>query len=90
MPGAESYRPANFQELLPLLHRAGVEFIVIGGGAGIAHGQARVTYDVDVVYSRSAENMQRIIDALRDYAPYRAARPADCRSNGTRRCCERA
>ncbi len=68
-------KPANFQELLPLLYRAGVEFIVIGGGAGVAHGQARLTYDVDVVYSRSPENLQRIINALKDYAPYPRGAP---------------
>lgn len=42
---------ANFSELLPLLVRHGVRFIVIGGGAAIAHGLARLTYDVDVVYA---------------------------------------
>jgi predicted nucleotidyltransferase len=68
-------QPANFEELLPILHRAGVEFIVIGGGAGIAHGLARLTYDVDVVYSRSPANLQRIIDALRDYEPYPRGAP---------------
>lgn len=68
-------RPANFQELLPLLHRAGVEFIVIGGGAGIAHGLARLTFDVDVVYSRSPANLQRIIEALREYEPYPRGAP---------------
>jgi hypothetical protein len=50
-------KPANFQELLPLLQHAGVEFIVVGGGAAIAHGLARATYDVDVVYSRTDENL---------------------------------
>jgi predicted nucleotidyltransferase len=69
-------RPANFAELLPILDRAGVQFIVIGGGAGIAHGLARLTYDVDVVYSRSPANLQRIIEALRDYQPYPRGAPA--------------
>ena len=68
-------RPANFAQLLPLLHRAGVEFIVIGGGAAIAHGLARLTHDVDVVYSRTPTNLQRIVDALRDYKPYPRGAP---------------
>lgn len=68
-------RPANFEDFLPLLQRAGVEFIVIGGGAGIAHGLARLTYDVDVVYSRTPTNLQRIVDALRDYQPYPRGAP---------------
>jgi hypothetical protein len=33
----------NFRAFLPLLLRAGVRFIVIGGGASIAHGLARTT-----------------------------------------------
>ena len=37
---------ANFRELLPLLVRNGVRFIVVGGGAVIAHGSARLTSDV--------------------------------------------
>jgi hypothetical protein len=40
----------NFREILPLLIRHNVRFIVIGGGASIAHGLARSTFDVDVVY----------------------------------------
>jgi hypothetical protein len=68
-------RPANFEEFLPILHRAGVDFIVIGGGAGIAHGLARLTADVDVVYSRAPANLQRIIDALREYEPYPRGAP---------------
>jgi predicted nucleotidyltransferase len=68
-------RPANFEEILPMLQRAGVDYIVIGGGAGIAHGLARLTYDVDVVYSRSPANLQRIIDALREFKPYPRGAP---------------
>jgi hypothetical protein len=43
----------NFAELLPLLARHDVQFVLIEGGAAIAHGSARVTLDVDVVYSRA-------------------------------------
>lgn len=42
---------ANFSELLPTLINHEVHFIVIGGGAAIAHGSARLTSDVNVVYS---------------------------------------
>ena len=38
----------NFEELLPLLLKHQVKFILIGGGAAMAHGSARATYDVDV------------------------------------------
>ncbi len=66
---------ANFAELLPLLARHGVKFILIGGGAGIAHGLGRTTYDVDVVYARDEENLQRLVSALADQSPYMRGAP---------------
>ena len=38
----------KFDQLLPVLVNAGVELILIGGVAGVIHGSARVTYDVDM------------------------------------------
>jgi len=55
---------AELEKLLPALAQAGVEFILIGGVAGIVHGSARATYDVDLVYSRNKENFQRLAKAL--------------------------
>jgi predicted nucleotidyltransferase len=65
----------NFIEFLPLLVRHQVKFIVIGGGAAIAHGSARVTLDVDVVYARDAENVRRLAGALAPYDPYLRGAP---------------
>jgi hypothetical protein len=62
--------PANLEGLIPLLHGAGIEFIVVGGGAALAHGLARMTFDVDVVYSRDPANISRIVMALQPYQPY--------------------
>ena len=61
---------ANFRELLPVLARHQVRFIVVGGGAAIAHGSARATQDVDVVYARDPENIGRLAAALGPHAPY--------------------
>jgi hypothetical protein len=36
----------EFENLLPVLVRGGVDFILVGGVAGIVHGSARLTYDV--------------------------------------------
>lgn len=66
---------ANFVELLPVLHRHQVSFILIGGGAGIVHGSQRVTTDVDVVYSRSSENLSRLAEALKTHHPYLRGAP---------------
>lgn len=61
---------ADCEMLLAVLVEDGVQFILIGGWAAILHGSARSTMDVDVVYSREADNIQRLVAALRPYAPY--------------------
>jgi predicted nucleotidyltransferase len=65
----------NFREILPLLTRNQVRFILIGGGAAIAHGSAKATYDVDVVYARDAENIRFLVNALCPYQPYLRGAP---------------
>ncbi|MGC2628120.1 MAG: hypothetical protein WA269_14915 [Candidatus Udaeobacter sp.] len=60
----------NLEKLLPTLVGAGVEFVIIGGVAGILHGSARATYDVDLVYSRKEQNIQRLASVLAAYNPY--------------------
>lgn len=65
----------NFREILPLLLQHKVRFIVIGGGAAIAHGLARTTYDVDVVYARDAENLRHLVAALQAHQPYLRGAP---------------
>jgi predicted nucleotidyltransferase len=57
-------KPGNFSYFLPKLCQHGVEFILIGGGAAIVHGAARTTYDVDILYSRTPENLKKLITAL--------------------------
>jgi len=67
---------AEFDKLLPLLVHGGIEFILIGGVAGIVHGAARLTYDVDVVYARTAANLRRVAAALKPAEPYLRDAPA--------------
>jgi hypothetical protein len=58
------------------LNLDGVRYILIGGWAAIIHGTARSTNDVDVVYARDPDNVQRLVDALQPWDPYlRGARP---------------
>jgi hypothetical protein len=66
---------ADFAGLLRTLASAGVEFVVVGGVAGAAHGLARATYDLDVVYSRAAPNLERLEAALAPLAPYLRGAP---------------
>ena len=67
--------PGNFPFFLPHLCQFDVQYILIGGGAAVAHGAARATYDVDVVYERTEENYTRIVTALRDSTLYYRGAP---------------
>jgi predicted nucleotidyltransferase len=65
----------NLAALLTSLVDAGVEFILVGGAAGTALGAARLTQDVDVVYAREPQNLQRIVTALSGTNPYPRGAP---------------
>ena len=52
---------------LPVLRHlaaAGLDFVVIGGVAGGAHGSVYPTYDVDVAYARDDDNLERLAGVL--------------------------
>ena len=66
----------EFEKILAVLAEAKVKFILIGGVAGNLHGSARITYDLDVVYARSRDNIQRLTEALRPHTPYLRGAPA--------------
>jgi predicted nucleotidyltransferase len=57
------------------LHRAGVEFVIVGGIAATIHGSARVTQDLDIVYARTPENIARLAAALAPHRPYLRGAP---------------
>src|SRR2546423_7438669 len=65
----------QFRTLLAALHSNNVAFVIIGGVAATLHGSARVTYDLDIVYERTPENLQRIIEALGPFKPYLRGAP---------------
>jgi hypothetical protein len=65
----------DFEALLDTLGKNKVAFIVVGGAAAIAHGSARLTQDLDIVYQRSQENLDRLVAALRDRNPYPRGAP---------------
>jgi len=52
------------QQLLAVLRRHGVPFVVIGGHAVNFHGYIRTTEDVDVVWLRSPQAEQDLLAAL--------------------------
>src|SRR5438552_2340375 len=68
--------PTDFARVLQILARHDVKFILIGGLAAIVHGSPRLTFDVDMVYSRGRDNIRRLVEALRPFSPYlRGAAP---------------
>ena len=52
----------DFAALLATLDRHKVAFIVVDGGAAIAHGSTRLTQDLDMVYERSTANLDRLVE----------------------------
>ncbi|MFN8095416.1 MAG: hypothetical protein U0599_24910 [Vicinamibacteria bacterium] len=66
----------DFEALLRALRVEGVDFILVGGVAARAHGSARLTQDLDVVYRRTPENIARLVRALAPHSPYLRGAPA--------------
>jgi hypothetical protein len=72
--------------LLGALARNGVDFVVIGGLAGMAHGSAYPTFDLGVAYALDPGNLERLAAALREIgvalrgAPPGLPFPADART----------
>lgn len=65
----------KFDQLIPLLVTARVEFIIVGGVAASVHGSARSTEDLDIVYRRTPENVSRLVGALAPCQPYLRGAP---------------
>ena len=57
------------ETLLKELHRLEVEFVIIGGMAAVAHGSAFLTADLDLCYSRTIGNLEKLAEALAPFPP---------------------
>ena len=74
MPGASEFDP------IPVLVRfadAAIDFVVIGGVAGGAHGSIYATEDVDLTYSRETANLERLAALLRELDAHLRGAPRD-------------
>jgi hypothetical protein len=65
----------DFPALIALLSSGKVEHIVVGGVAAGLHGSAHVTFDLDIVYRRTPENLERIAITLAPIRPYLRGAP---------------
>ncbi len=59
----------QFQKAIQILCDCEVEFVVIGGLCATLHGSARMTYDLDICYSRTRANIGRLAAALAPFHP---------------------
>src|SRR5689334_741031 len=68
-----------YEKLLGKLVRADVKFIIVGGVAVALNGFVRATEDVDILIDSSAENVDRLLDNLRNFGEGNARElsPAD-------------
>ncbi len=52
-------------EICAVLCEEGVEFVVLGGFAAVVHGSPLPTEDIDILPSRSDDNLERLARALK-------------------------
>jgi predicted nucleotidyltransferase len=60
----------DFLELLKILSKHEVDFIVVGGVCAVLHGAPVTTFDLDIVHSRSRKNITRLVSALEELEAY--------------------
>ncbi len=63
--GSKKRTSANLSEVLEGLLEAGVDFILVGGLAAVIQGAPVTTMDVDIVHSRSHENIAKLLAFLK-------------------------
>ena len=66
----------QFEKALQALCDSHVQFVVIGGLSATFHGSARVTYDLNICYSRTPGNLRRLAQALAPFHPKPRGFPA--------------
>jgi predicted nucleotidyltransferase len=66
----------KFLNLIDKLRDSNVEFVIIGGLAGIIHGTTRTTQDIDVCCSFTPENILKLFNAIKDTQPVHRMNPS--------------
>lgn len=67
----------DLRGLLTPLVGQGVDFVLIGGMAGIARGSSYPSYDLDIAYARDKGNIRRLVSALQEIGVRLRGAPAD-------------
>lgn len=58
--------PLDVDRIVAVFGRHGVDFVVIGGIAVLAHGHPRATFDLDFTADLAEDNMRRLAAALEE------------------------
>lgn len=69
--------PFRAREMLRVLDGHGVDFVVVGGIAGVARGSAYMTEDLDIAYARDPDNLNRLAAALTELGARLRGAPPD-------------
>ena len=56
----------DFLGILRTMVEYGVDFIIVGGVSAVLHGVPITTFDLDLVHSRSSDNIDHLLSALHD------------------------
>ncbi len=57
----------DFEELLRLLEKHNVDYMIVGGYAVAFHGYPRFTKDIDIFFNTDPKNVERVRSALHDF-----------------------
>ena len=68
-------RQQQTERLLEVLAGSGLDFVVIGGVAAIAHGATTATQDLDIAIQLDADKIRQLLEALAPYNPVHFTRP---------------
>lgn len=66
----------TLRDIVARLDAAGIEYMIVGSTAALAHGRTRATQDVDLVFAASEPALRALVEALpseRYYASVEAA-----------------
>src|SRR5438876_4856232 len=64
-------------KIAELFARHGVEHLIIGGQAAFLHGSPQLTFDTDLCYRRTPDNLERLARALSEIHPTLRGAPPD-------------
>ena len=65
----------NLNELLKKLLISDIDFIIVGGFAGIFHGATQITQDIDICLLMDEEGIQGLRKCLQDFNPKHRMQP---------------